>query len=133
MARRTWSRTFAGTIGQVPVARRWVGALVGARRAAEAALLAGELASNAVLHTRSGVPGGQFGVVVTTTCARVRVEVRDGGSQSVPTVAEEDLEAPGGRGLLLVDLTAAAWGVSGSADGRTVWFELPQSRARLSA
>ncbi|MGH3329504.1 MAG: ATP-binding protein [Streptomycetales bacterium] len=90
----------------------------------EAGLLTGELASNAVLHTRSGVPGRRFGVVVTITRAGVRVEVADAGSESAPAVAEEDPEAPGGRGLLLVDLTAAAWGVAGDEGGRTVWFEL---------
>lgn len=87
-------------------------------------LLATELLTNALQYT-----GG--GAVVTATLSqgpehRLRVEVQDSLSRRpVPRPAQPAAD-PGtsGRGLLLVEALADAWGVLTRPDGKAVWFEL---------
>jgi hypothetical protein len=54
--------------------------------------------------------------------------------RTTPQRRAHDLEAPGGRGLELLDALASRWGTLAGLDGRVVWFELDlgasQSRAR---
>ena len=84
-----------------------------------AALLVSELASNALLHARTG-----FTVVLETRPGgALRVEVAD-GSRGVPRARRYGGEATTGRGLHLVEELADSWGVERSADGKTVWAEL---------
>ena len=53
------TRAFPGTPASVSEARAWVaGILAGFPAAADAELMASELATNAVLHSASGLPGG---------------------------------------------------------------------------
>jgi hypothetical protein len=65
---------------------------------------------------------------------RLRVEVYDAGALTTPQRRAHDLEAPGGRGLELLDALASRWGTLGGPEGRVVWFELDldasPSRAR---
>ena len=87
-------------------------------------LLATELLTNALRYT-----GG--GAVVTATLSqgpdhRLRVEVQDGlARRPVRRPVRIDCE-PGtsGRGLLLVEALADAWGVQARRSGKAVWFEL---------
>jgi anti-sigma regulatory factor (Ser/Thr protein kinase) len=60
-------RVFPGEPGRVPEARRWAAAVLAEAGADPAIgeLLASELVTNAVLHTRSGWPGGTVTVLVT--------------------------------------------------------------------
>ncbi|MGH9281058.1 MAG: ATP-binding SpoIIE family protein phosphatase, partial [Acidimicrobiales bacterium] len=86
----------------------------------DAALLLSELATNAILHARS-----PFTVIVRYDGEVLRVEVGD-GSRSEPYVRLVDAsDAPGGRGLMLIDTVASRWGMMPTARGKRVWFELP--------
>ncbi|HUZ56483.1 MAG TPA: ATP-binding protein [Streptosporangiaceae bacterium] len=123
------SRTFPGHSDRVAAARQFVRESLGGQPCtADAVLLTSELATNAVLHTASG-DGGSFVVAVHRVPAFVRVEVTDGGSPGVPTVAGAPGArlAPSGRGLLLVERVAARWGYRGGPDSRVVWCELDRS------
>ncbi|WP_017573286.1 ATP-binding protein [Nocardiopsis halotolerans] len=75
-------------------------------------LVASELASNAVCHTRSGQPGGQFATRLLLLPDRIRLEVRDAGPLSgrTPLRRTPALTAEHGRGLVLVDALATSWG-----------------------
>ena len=122
----TWARTFPAGLAQVREARRFLaGLLVGGPAADDALICLSELASNAVVHSRSSQPGGTFTVRVQHDGQRLRVEVCDqGGPWHSPGRASSD--EPGGRGLLIVGQLATRWGCAGhSQHGWTVWFELP--------
>ena len=74
------AQVFPGHAGQVRAARRFLaGVLDGCPAADEALLCVSELATNAVLHSRSGRPGGRFTVRATMQAGSVRVEVADEG------------------------------------------------------
>ncbi|MBO4258982.1 ATP-binding protein [Streptomyces griseorubiginosus] len=83
-----------------------------------------ELAANAVTHGR--VPGRDFELRLLLRLSEdtLRIEVSDArGDRQLRFAADRDGE--GGRGLVLVTLLAAAWGVTQRAVGKTVWAELP--------
>ncbi|MFI1092184.1 ATP-binding protein [Streptomyces sp. NPDC020917] len=81
-------------------------------------LLSTELITNAVRHTDSSCA-----VAVRWTGVRVRVEVTD-VSPARPRRRHSSPEAEGGRGLLLVESLASAWGSAPDPAGKVVWFEL---------
>ena len=88
-------------------------------------LLTGELVANAALH---GPSDGLVLVRTTHTGLSVKVEVRDDGSGE-PVVQHPELTALRGRGLALVEVLAADWGVvrhahEGRRTGKTVWFSV---------
>jgi anti-sigma regulatory factor (Ser/Thr protein kinase) len=90
------------------------------------ALVVGELAANAVRHGR--VLGRECGLRLTldTAAGLVRVEVTDAAAaKRLPTaVPSVPPEGESGRGLLLVDVLAARWGVTARRPvGKTVWAE----------
>ena len=82
-------------------------------------LLASELASNVVRHADS-----DFTVIVRYDGEVVRVEVGD-GSRALPLLRSPDLDDVAGRGLVLVEALASAWGVTHTVEGKRVWFEVP--------
>lgn len=87
-----------------------------------AALLVSELVTNAIVHGRSGAC-----VEVSLDADQVlRISVSDDNPLLLPTVdVRPRATAEGGRGLLIVSLLAARWGVAPVAGGgKTVWFEL---------
>jgi len=86
----------------------------------DAELLVSEVVTNAVLH--GGV--NYAPVAVHRSTGTIRVEVTDPGSVIPAEPAEVDLTTPGGLGLGIVDSLSARWGVSPTADGKIVWFEL---------
>ncbi len=114
--------TFPGDRTSASQARRFVdGALEAWKRsefAERARLLVSELVTNAVLH--AGTP---LDVVVRLRTDRLRVEVRDGSSR-LPERKHYAVSASTGRGLLLVEALATAWGTEEAGDGKVVWFEL---------
>ena len=106
------------------LARWWLGDLLRRHHLEhdlhDAVLLASELATNAVLHARSA-----FEVAVSTDDDHLRIEVSD-NDPGVPQVQWVPAGATSGRGLLIVETLASAWGVSPTeGGGKTVWFELP--------
>lgn len=88
-----------------------------------AELLASELVTNALIHTDHGAV-----VTATVEASTLRVEVRDFvAGVPVPAEAATDPDAStstNGRGLLLVQSLADAWGVRTQGVGKVVWFEL---------
>jgi len=89
----------------------------------DAVLLTSELVTNAITHTASGT-GGKVVVTVYRADTRVRVEVRDDGSDHTPAVCSYDTAEVSGYGLGLVELIARCWGYRGGQRGRIVWFML---------
>jgi serine/threonine-protein kinase RsbW len=91
-------------------------------------LLISELVTNALLHSRSGEPGGRVTVVLCTGPAGILIQVSDGGGPSEPrvsTVAADGAEH--GYGLLLVDALADRWGSICSPEGRVTWCRISGS------
>lgn len=85
----------------------------------DAALIATELATNAILHTRGG-----FAVVLTRRPeGTIRIAVRD-ASLGRPRPRRAGPLEGSGRGLGIVDALATAWGVEPLSDGKVVWAEL---------
>ena len=113
----------------VKEARSWIAGLLPASDPLDDLLMiASELASNAVRHTRSGDPDGLFTVDLAWSADAVRLSVGDQGSGGVPmlrpkTAQHEDDEA--GRGLFLVDALSAAWGTAGDTTGHWIWADVP--------
>jgi len=120
---RARRRVFPGDPGQVPHVRWFVRRSLADQGPADAALLATELATNAIQHTRTG-GGGAFEVVICLHPAIVRICVTDQGSAGAPVLAPAGRESPSGRGLAIVDALARRWGHQAHGHGRTVWFEL---------
>jgi serine/threonine-protein kinase RsbW len=81
-----------------------------------------EMVTNAVQHSRSGLPGGSLEVRLTVTAASVLAEVVDDGPLGVPAVISRDTFAERGRGLVIVDGLTKAWG---SSRPGVWWFWLP--------
>ncbi|MGW7100087.1 PAS domain S-box protein [Streptomyces sp. NPDC054838] len=84
-----------------------------------ACLLASELLSNAVNHSC-----GPVRLRLRQAGRELSVEVCD-GSPVLPQARFASLDAESGRGLLLVDSLAEAWGTLPTAEGKAVWFSLP--------
>ena len=90
----------------------------------DAKLIISELAANAVRHART-----EFVVTAGRDGATLHLAVRDGvfryprlGEPASPQRPAPDDE--GGRGLLLVDAVAAAWGAMPARGGKVVWATL---------
>jgi anti-sigma regulatory factor (Ser/Thr protein kinase) len=81
-------------------------------------LLTSELVTNSVLHTSGELELGMY-----LDVDRLRVEVVD-RSERLPALQAPDPNAPGGRGLLIIEALSRAWGVEGRGDGKAVWFEV---------
>jgi serine/threonine-protein kinase RsbW len=97
-------------------------ALAGYPAADDAIAALNEMVTNAVQHSRSGLPGGSLEVRLTVTEASVLAEVLDAGPFGVPAVTSRDTFAERGRGLLLVEALTRAWGSAGNG---LWWFWLP--------
>lgn len=115
--------TLAPHPAAVGAARQFVAALCRGAGVAEdlldtAVLLTSETVTNAFTHGRS-----EARLVVTATAERVRVEVGDDNSRH-PQPLERDNGALDGRGMAIVAMLAAAWGVEDDPYGKTVWFEV---------
>jgi anti-sigma regulatory factor (Ser/Thr protein kinase) len=105
----------------VPAARRFVAdAVAGVPPEIQhrVVLMVSEIATNAIKHARTG-----FTVSVEPGDGSLRVEVRDSGGGR-PVRGEPPPTQPDGRGLLIVERLADAWGVERDASGTVVWFSL---------
>ncbi|MFF0492657.1 ATP-binding protein [Nocardia sp. NPDC004068] len=83
-----------------------------------------ELVSNAWEHGR---PPRRCRVSMPTGPPRLRVEVDDSGAGE-PRIRTPD--SSGGRGMILVDQLARAWGVARRDGFKTVWAEVSLDRPR---
>jgi len=86
-------------------------------------LLVTELVANVVTHV-----GAPMTLRVQKHDSRMRVEIED-PSPEVPVVHHPDAAEEHGRGVLLVERLANAWGVDPRPVGKAVWFELDVSTA----
>ncbi|MCU1485777.1 MAG: peptidylprolyl isomerase [Actinomycetia bacterium] len=91
-----------------------------------AQLCVSEIVTNAVVH--AGTP---VHLEVQLLADRVRVEVGDGGA-APPEKVDADDEDVHGRGIAIVEMLSAAWGVEPLDDGKCVWFELERSTSGAS-
>lgn len=86
-------------------------------------LLTSEIVTNAIVHRGPHGPGEEVTVVVSRGDCWARVNVTDGSTRP-PVVAEEGSRELSGRGMLLVDELASAWGYEPLLTGKLVWFEV---------
>ncbi|MFF3502186.1 ATP-binding protein [Streptomyces sp. NPDC003247] len=124
-----WSRIFPGQAWQVAEARHFVAGLLEDEASGlvdDAVLIVGELAANAVRHTRSGWYRGWFLVIVGFADDFVRIQVVDQGGDCEPVVRSVTSPAEqGGRGLMMVAACAKDWGVKDRpSGGRCIWADL---------
>ncbi len=87
--------------------------------AADAALLASELATNAFVH--SG--GAPFRVTVAAGRRHLRIAIEDGSDDEV-RLAPPTSDGESGRGVAIIDALASRWGASPLAGGKVVWAEI---------
>jgi anti-sigma regulatory factor (Ser/Thr protein kinase) len=87
----------------------------------DALLVVSELVTNAVRHGRPDIV-----VSMRPTADGVRVAVQDAGPELPAAARAAAPDMPSGRGLLIVEATAARWGVEAQrpGPGKTVWAEL---------
>lgn len=118
----TLSRAFPASAAHIQEARRCLALLLdGSPAADDAAVCLSELATNAVIHSRSR-DGGHFTVTIYAADHHLRVEVRDQGG---PWESRPEPDERRGRGLLIVSKLADSWGRDGdSTSGWTVWFDM---------
>ncbi|HET6817267.1 MAG TPA: ATP-binding SpoIIE family protein phosphatase [Mycobacteriales bacterium] len=105
-------------------ARRFIASTLDAPELAEAReiaeLLVSELVTNAVVHAASPVE-----VAVEQDAAGIVVRVRDADTGPLVMRAGGGMELDeGGRGFLLVDRLAEAWGTDHQGGRKSVWFRL---------
>ncbi|MFJ5260748.1 SpoIIE family protein phosphatase [Streptomyces sp. NPDC088387] len=95
-----------------------------------AVLLVSEMLTNVLVHTDTdallvaeitGEPGAR----------RMRVEVTDAGDD-LPHKRRPGELASSGRGLVLIELLAHAWGVDPRGEGKSIWFELYEAEGEVS-
>ncbi|HVB41804.1 MAG TPA: ATP-binding protein [Streptosporangiaceae bacterium] len=119
------SLTLPGGPEHVRPARQFVAGKVGDDPDIDAVLLlTSELVTNAVLHSKSALPGGTFEVVVARNLISLLVLVSDDGSESGDPVVRGDPGAESGNGLLLVQTLSDEWGYWHDGERTAVWFQL---------
>lgn len=133
-----WSRSFEGLPEHLAVVREFTRTVIGESEGADLVeLVASELAGNAIRHSESGRPEGQFTLHIATFLNRWHVRVDDNGGTTEPHVCTPpvikkakdldrygDEEVENGRGLALVEAVSSRWGVYGDKESRAVWAEI---------
>jgi serine/threonine-protein kinase RsbW len=124
----SWARAFPGTARQVSSARRFVTSLMdGSPLRDDAVVVVSELFTNAVRHTRSGLPGGLVVVQLSRWLLGVRIAVTDQGSALQPVIRSpgsyrEPIDS--GNGLYLVARLSRRLEWHDDPSGRTVYAVL---------
>ena len=134
MCHSYWIMTFDGLPQRLSEMRQRIRKVLGdVDGVDDVVVVASELASNAIRHSRSGQPGGSFvlQIVEFTDVWHVRVEDQ-GGTRGFGTEDTEQGDETG-RGLAVVAALSRAWGVMGGSAGRTVWAEIPYPKDELLA
>ncbi|MFE3555463.1 SpoIIE family protein phosphatase [Streptomyces sp. NPDC059193] len=93
-----------------------------------AVLMVSEMVTNVLMHTDGDAllvaeAVGELGE------RRLRVEVAD-GSDELPHKRHPGEMASSGRGVLLTEMLADAWGVDPRGEGKSIWFELYERSKR---
>ncbi|MEO3976125.1 ATP-binding protein [Streptomyces sp. CAU 1734] len=83
-----------------------------------------ELAANAVTHARVPGWGFELRLILAASANILRIEVSDARTGSAPRRRRSSGEDESGRGLLLIEALAAAWGIEHHAIGKTVWADV---------
>lgn len=103
-------------------------------QAEAAALCVSELITNALVHSRSGLPGGTITVTIEPgqqEPGELRISVRDGGSRTAPRPLAFRTDGPDipvhGYGLRIVAAVADRWGCVPQLDGWVTWCEIPEA------
>jgi serine/threonine-protein kinase RsbW len=122
-----WRMTFAGMRDQPSHVRRELASVLRAHPDLDDILMvASELCTNAVVHTRSGHQGGTFSVEVTATGEEsLVVAVTDEGAATGPRLLTPAPTDTHFRGLQVVKSLSRDYGVDGDAEGRRVWALFP--------
>lgn len=120
----TGTITLPGVDRSVARGRRFVRETLGSRHPAldKVALGVSELATNAIMHTPSG-DGGEITIGLLARGTLIRVEVTNDGTMPAKPRVRRDADAESGRGILIVDALADAWGVTEASGTTTVWAE----------
>ena len=120
-------RRFDAAPGAVKLARDWVTEVITSigyePLVPTAGLLVSELTSNAIRHAKAD----HFDVQIDANSHLV-VAVCD-PSPVLPRLKTPDTSQVGGRGLVIVDQLAHAWGVKRRRAGKCLWFELHATSA----
>ena len=120
----TFERDYRGAIDQAQHVRADLAKVVaGCPISDDLVLLASELSTNAILHSRSGHPDRTFTVRVTLYPGDYAWgEVIDHGG----TWTADEVDDEHGRGLAIVAAVAGDgnWGIDGGAASRAAWFRL---------
>jgi serine phosphatase RsbU (regulator of sigma subunit)/PAS domain-containing protein/anti-sigma regulatory factor (Ser/Thr protein kinase) len=127
LAATSRSRSFAPDAAVAAAARRYVVEALAAwgldGLLEDAELCTAELASNAILHSRT-----KFTIAIRRTSQGVRIDVHDDRPDLVPLVVPATLgpldTGVTGRGLMLVSAVANRWGFFTTDIGKTVWCEI---------
>lgn len=122
-----WSAEFPGEPAQAGEAQRWVRDLLPAAEQRDIVVqTVGELAANAIRHTRSGQPGGLFTVEIGWWAhGMIWVVVGDQGSTGHAPRFTEKRSGSARHGLSRVRRMAAALEAVGGADGRWLCADIP--------
>ncbi|MFF3332287.1 ATP-binding protein [Streptomyces sp. NPDC002888] len=131
--RKPWTLPFVAQAEEVAALRRVMRlhlGIWGMPDLVEAAqLCVTELVSNVITHVGAGTPTT---LVVAMNGSHLRIEVHDPDTRALPTLLQAGVDCEGGRGMALVEATAARWGVELCADRKVTWCELAPEPA-LSA
>ena len=119
LALPTSTVTYSGSAEQTRVVRADLRALLsGCPMADDVILCASELATNATLHSRSGLQGGTFTVRASIALGHsVQVEVEDRGGPWTSATTDPDRY----HGLDIIRALATDWGITGDHIARTIW------------
>jgi anti-sigma regulatory factor (Ser/Thr protein kinase) len=118
--------TLPGLPEQVREARHFVARAIGDghAQADTALLLTSELVTNAVRHSRSGLPGGTVELIVAAKAASLLISVIDSGSDVARPQNGTNPGGESGNGLLLVESLSDDWGFASHGGRTVVWFQL---------
>lgn len=118
-------------VSAVADARRRLAGYLKRHRVAEhacddAQLVLSELLSNAIRYAPP-LPGGEVRAAWWVDKAGIHIEVVDGCGETEPQrITEAHPESIGGRGLAIVDMLTADWGVRTADHRRTVYALVPR-------
>ncbi|MFF7204065.1 SpoIIE family protein phosphatase [Streptomyces sp. NPDC008141] len=130
-ARRTAMSVAQAEPERIAVARRQLREMLhdwaDAEQVDSAVLMVSEMVTNVLVHT-DGNALMLAEVVGRDSTRQLRVEVTD-SSDELPHKRRPGELASSGRGLLLMEMLADAWGVDPRGEGKSIWFELYESPA----